>query len=119
MFFFGDPEQLAQLYYDNVLASDSRYYNPTKHADEMSLEELRGANAVMTRAWREALREGASQEVLDAIEADYLKVFIPLLVESREFRKFVLTSEHAAVGGSSEKEAKEKCQALAKQYMTK
>lgn len=118
MFFsFGDPEQLAQLYYDRIVTTWPEYAVADKPADEMTVEELRKANTLISRCWHDALREGASQDVLDVMERDHEAVFVPLLMHSREFRKFVLTATHRAVGGSNNKEAKAKCQALAKKYM--
>ena len=113
MFYFGDPEQSAMLYLDSVALDDGPGM-PDKHPDEMSLEELGWANTYLTVAWRRGMAEGLSQDVLDALEAAHEPIFITLLEQSREFRKFVLTRTHTPVGGRSYAEARQKAQRLAK-----
>ena len=113
MFYFGDPEQSAALLVEEALL-DGGPGIVDKHPDEMSLEELQWANTYLTVAWRRGMATGVAQDVLDALEAMHEPIFITLLQQSKDFRRFVLSKGHTPVGGKSFAEARAKARKMAK-----
>ena len=118
MFYFGNPEDSALVYYAELEAQPGWPDYPRKHVDEMGEEELADALTHLNSSWTLAFKTGASQPILDVIESDYQRVFEAMCVNDRAFRKFVHTVGFHCPGANKQ-EAKLKYRAIAMSYMTR
>lgn len=89
MFFFGDNSVAVGYYYQQGIdASEGRLEDA--HFEEMSEEQLRVALTCLRIAILKADEEGASEDILGALEADYQEVFTLLCQTSQQFREYSL-----------------------------
>ena len=86
MFFFGDNSVAVDYYYQQgIEASEGRFSNT--HFEEMDEKQLRVAITCLRIAILKASDDGASEDVLEALEGEYEKVFTLLCQTSRQFRE--------------------------------
>ena len=93
MFFFGDPEQTLQLYWENQLSKQGPgvadcYY------DEMSEKELKDVFAYLYMTYSQALEDGVEDEVLVLIRREYDTVFQLMAEVVDGFRQRVDQKRH-------------------------
>lgn len=100
MFDFGAPEDSADLFRKKALGAKGPRL-PDCHWDEMEEKDLRNAFAYLYMAVRDALQEGASDEVVEILLKDYDEVFKALAEASERFREAVRTSKHRPVLGAT------------------
>ena len=98
MFFFGDPQDTADLYSRNAFEVTGPAL-PEYHYEEMSEEELRIALTYARIAYKDAEKDGASQEVLDLLLAQHDSVFEFLASISEKFRTQVKGNACLPLGG--------------------
>ena len=95
MFFYGAPEQTAQLYIDVALGNGGLKC-PEGHYDEIDSEqELRIVFTYLYRALKAAYTDNADAAVVRIILEDYDAVFERLAEVSEEFRDVVRNGRHA------------------------
>ena len=92
MFFFGDNSLAVNHYFDmgRSLAAGRLI---SVHYEEMSEIQLRRALTCLGRSLSLADADGASQDILDALEEPYKEVFTLLCYCSFEFRKYVASGK--------------------------
>ena len=98
MFNFGNPEDTAELFYQQALAGNGPLL-PDCHWDEMEESDLRNAFVYLYRSVRSAYEEGADLEVLRVLVKEYDEVFTALVEVSGTFREAVLRGKHEPVLG--------------------
>ena len=88
MFFFGDNSVAIDHYFSlgRELAGGRLV---SLHYDEMDESQLRRALTCLSHSLKEAEADGASEQILEALEEPYKEVFTLLCQESFQFRKYV------------------------------
>lgn len=85
MFYFGSPEDTASLYWRN----STEYTGPALAQcpiDEMTEQELRMALTYCRIAYKDALKDGATEEVMAILLEQHDEVFKTLAEASERFR---------------------------------
>ena len=98
MFYFGRPEDTAQVYWENVVR-ESGPGMPEGHYDEMSIEELKIAFTYLYGAYRAAIDDGLDEDVVKYMMAQYDELFEILAIASDEFKEIVKNGRHMYLGG--------------------
>lgn len=88
MFFFGNPEDTAQLYWRNAteITGPALADSPL---DEMTEKELRIALTYARIAYKAARDDGASEDVMQLLLDEHDKAFVALARVSQQFRDYV------------------------------
>ena len=108
MFFFGSPEDTAQLYWRNSTEIAGPAL-PEVPLDEMSEQDLRNALTYCRISYKAALEDGASEEVMSLLLEHHDQAFQALARASETFRLRVKNNYCAPLTGySSESIAKYK-----------
>jgi len=103
MFNFGSPEVSASMLVEaNVFDSTGPEF-PMKPVDEMTMQELKNANAYLYMSVRKATRDGVDGDVMSHLLQWYLEVFTEQARQSMEFRAFVVTPAFNPPDGFSRK----------------
>lgn len=90
-FVFGDPQQLAQVYYDSAVSGDGPGLRD-KHPDEMSHQELVNQMVYLGIAARNAFKAG-QDEVAEVLHGWYDEAFTRLTEADEAFRQRFLTGK--------------------------
>ena len=98
MFFFGEEENLLELYVNKAIASGGPGC-PRGHVDELSLEELKLCATYLRIAYKMAKNDGQPQELLDEIVAEYDQVFYIRARNDGMFYKRVALGRMQWLGG--------------------
>ena len=96
MFYFGEPEEVAQTYIDSILGITGPKL-PDLHYEEMDEQQLRNCFAYLYIATQRAIQEDAEQAVVDVLLEQYDAVFQLLAEASDEFREAVRGRRHRLV----------------------
>ena len=88
-FVFGDPQQLAQVYYDSAVSGDGPGLRD-KHPDEMSHQELVNQMVYLGIAAREAFKAG-QEEAAEVLHCWYDEAFARLATVDEAFKQRLLT----------------------------
>ena len=96
MFYFGEPEGIAQTYIESTLGITGPKL-PDLHYEEMEEQQLRNCFAYLYIATQRAIQEGAEQAVVDILLEQYDAVFQFLAEVSDEFREAVRSRRHRLV----------------------
>ena len=96
MFEFGAPEDIARMFFDQVVGAagpgvDGRHYS------ELELDELKTLFVYLRMAFYEALEAHASTEVMEVLVEWYDEVFMALLEGSDKFRSAVCSRTHRPI----------------------
>ena len=100
MFFFGDPSQTAQLYWENAGYVTGPPL-PRKPLDEMTEQELRNVLTYARIAYRNAQNDGAPEEVMSLLLQDHDAAFSALAEASERFRTRVRSNQCMPLTGHS------------------
>ena len=113
MFFFGDPEDLATIYYDEALRGTGPRVADVS-PDEMTEAELRVAVVYVRTAAQAAMDDQAEQAVVDILVDWYDAMLEALIGVDPKLRALILSNGHVYLGGySKENIAKYKAMASA------
>lgn len=94
MFNFGDSAAQAQMLRDAVKSLEVKEIElPDYPVDEMTVQELRNANAYAWLVLDQAHEQGYSDEVIAEVEADYKEIFKALCEHDDGFRERVTTGK--------------------------
>lgn len=88
MFFFGSPEDTAQLYWRNATEVTGPALAEAP-LDEMTEKELRIALTYARMAYKAARDDGATEEVMQLLLDEHDAVFVALAEVSEKFRSYV------------------------------
>ncbi len=113
MFTFGDPQEIANMIFDNA-SKTMGPGAPKKDLDEMNTSELRTTLTYCRISYVDAVRDGATDEVVERIIAAYDEVFLRLAALSPQFCNIVVDGSHHPLEGFT-KEQREKYLALVEQ----
>lgn len=102
MFDFGRPEDTAELYW-NISTSRRGPYIPDCHYEEMDLKELKDFFTYIYMTLSDALRDNASEDVVEVITAYYDEVFQYLASVDQGFRRVVASGKHHYLPNRKEK----------------
>lgn len=114
MFNFGAPEDSADLFRRKALKVRGPKL-PDCHWEEMEEKDLRNAFTYLYMSVSDALREGASDDVIEILLKEYDEVFEALAQASERFRDAVKTNRHRPVLGAT-RESIDKYKKLAGLY---
>lgn len=98
MFFFGNPEDTAKLYWEEA----GRVAGPAVPGaplDEISEQDLRNVLTYQRIAIMSAWDDGAADEVVDLLFEEYDRTFAHLASVSESFRDAVEKGRHLVLGG--------------------
>lgn len=98
MFFFGNPEDTARLYWRNSTEVTGPYLADAP-LDEMSEQELRNALTYARISYKMALQDSADESVVSILLDQYDAVFQALAEVSERFRKAVRGNYCAPITG--------------------
>ena len=101
MFFFGDDEDLADLYIQKAADSGGPGL-PLGPLDELTLDELRLCGTYLRMAYKMAKNDNASKEVVDLIVAEYDQVFELRARNDGQFYKRIVAGRMSWLGGYSD-----------------
>jgi hypothetical protein len=98
MFFFGNPEDTAKMYWEEAgrLTGPAM---PLAPLDELTEQELRNVLTYQRIAIRAAWDDGAADEVTELLIEQYDQTFAHLAMVSDEFRDAVEKGRHRVIGG--------------------
>lgn len=88
MFFFGNPEDTAQLYWRGATEATGPALADAP-LDEMSEQELRIALTYARMAYKAGAKDGASDDVMEVLLREHDAVFVALAEISEKFRSYV------------------------------
>ena len=111
MFYFGNPEETASIYWDKAAGMRGPKV-PRRPVDEMSLNQLKNALVYARVAHSLAETDLQPREVLDVLVAQYDEVFEALAETSPILKDCILENKHKFLGGY-ERENIEKYKKLA------
>ena len=113
MFVFGDPQDVATVYYENALSMPGPLLEDL-HPDEMTQEQLKVQVVYLRTAAEEAMQDEAGAEVIDILVEWYDTYLQALMDVSPNLRQVVLANRHQYLGGyTKENVAKYKAMASA------
>ena len=100
MFFFGNPEDTALLYWERAQSLNGPAM-PIGHFDELQPKQLRIAITYARMAFSLAEQEEQPREVLDILIDAYDQVFELLAATSEAFLDTIKRNQHRFLGGHS------------------
>lgn len=113
MFFFGEPEDSAKVFWEGAVASPGPEL-PDCHFDEMEEQDLLNCLTYCRMAADRAIASpGVDSSVIDILVSEFDKVFEAAVNNSPRFRANFINGIHIYLGGY-EKENINKYRALAK-----
>lgn len=93
MFFFGDPRNAVDMFYDNLVfetvSASSAPEMLRLPVDELTEQELRNLLTWVSWAHRKAKEEGLDKEYLEVIERDFVEVMCNLALISDEYATWI------------------------------
>jgi hypothetical protein len=98
MFFFGDPEETARMYWEEAGRITGPAL-PQAPLDELTEQELRNVLTYQRIAIKTAWGDGAADEVVDLMIEEYDRTFAQLASVSESFREAVRSGWHKVIGG--------------------
>lgn len=99
MFFFGDPSDTAQLYWEQALSITGPLL-PAVHYEEMDNEQdLKNCLTYLRIAAESAMREDAPDEVVDLLISSYDEVFAHMAKTVDSFYNAIKQNRHQYLGG--------------------
>lgn len=105
MFHFGDPLEVAKIFWENAVRVQGPKV-PDLPYDEMEEQDLRNIFTYLYMSVQAAFDQGASDEVMAILVAQYDEVFQALAEASEGFRNVVRYNQHVYVGGYSKENIK-------------
>ena len=93
MFFFGDVEAQADTYIQSALADSKRKVRDC-HYEEMTQKEARVALVHLRMALKDAMRDGAPEEVEEELLARYEELLIYMLGFDRDIQRALETGAY-------------------------
>lgn len=101
MFFFGDEQDLADLYISRAVDSGGPGL-PLGPVDELNLDELKLCATYLRMAYKMARNEGAADGVIEKIVSDYDAVFEIRARNDGQFYKRVVLGRMNWLGGHNQ-----------------
>ena len=100
MFYFGNPEETAQIYWEKALKMSGPRIADVP-ADEMTPKSLRSALIYARAAYSFAEIDLQPQSVLDVLMAQYDELFEIMAMVDDTLRRAIETKKHKYLGGYS------------------
>ena len=100
MFYFGDPEETAQIYWEKAVAMSGPRFADVP-ADEMTPKSLRAALVYARCAYSFAEIDLQPQPVLDVLMAQYDELFEIMAMVDDTLKEAIKTKKHKYLGGYS------------------